>query len=183
MGRPCTVRARSGKSLRSASTFERCRRRATGVPAVIAMPRSPSTSTVRASSGPPLVDDAPVDQEVHHVGHQLLEQPLVVGDGQHAELGLLSRTACTPRPTTRRASMSRPESVSSSTATSGSSSAICRISLRFFSPPQKPWLRWRLAKEGSMPRRSIHSVMSTADLEHRDLGVLCAPPWPGAGTG
>ena len=57
--------------------------------------------------------------------------------------------------------MSRPESVSSSTATTGSSSAICKISLRFFSPPENPWFRWRLAKDGSMPRRSIHSVMST----------------------
>ena len=65
--------------------------------------------------------------------------------------------------------MSSPESVSSSTATSGSSSAIWRISLRFFSPPLKPWFRWRLANDGSMPRRSIHSVMSDPDLEHRDL--------------
>ena len=36
--------------------------------------------------------------------------------------------------------MSRPESVSSSTQRRGSSSAICRISLRFFSPPEKPTL-------------------------------------------
>ena len=33
--------------------------------------------------------------------------------------------------------------------------------MRFFSPPLKPWFRWRLAKELSMPSRSIHSVMST----------------------
>jgi hypothetical protein len=57
--------------------------------------------------------------------------------------------------------MSRPESVSSSTATRGLRSAICKISLRFFSPPLNPWLRWRLANDLSMPSRSIHSVMST----------------------
>ena len=33
--------------------------------------------------------------------------------------------------------------------------------MRFFSPPEKPWFRWRLANDVSMPRRSIHSVMST----------------------
>ena len=33
--------------------------------------------------------------------------------------------------------------------------------MRFFSPPLKPWFRWRLANDVSMPRRSIHSVMST----------------------
>ena len=49
--------------------------------------------------------------------------------------------AFTPFETTLRASMSRPESVSSSTAKRGSSIAICRISWRFFSPPEKPSLR------------------------------------------
>ncbi len=41
--------------------------------------------------------------------------------------------------------MSSPESVSSSTAIVGRSSAICTISKRFFSPPEKPslTLRWR----------------------------------------
>ena len=40
--------------------------------------------------------------------------------------------------TMRSASMSSPESVSSRIASFGSSTAICRISLRFFSPPEKP---------------------------------------------
>ena len=57
--------------------------------------------------------------------------------------------------------MSSPESVSSSTARRGSSSAIWRISLRFFSPPENPSFRCRSAKAGSMPSRSIHSVMAT----------------------
>ena len=34
-------------------------------------------------------DDATVDQEVHDVGDELLEQALVVRDGEHAELGAL----------------------------------------------------------------------------------------------
>ena len=33
------------------------------------------------------VDDAPVDEDVHHVGLQVLEQALVVRDAQHAEVG------------------------------------------------------------------------------------------------
>src|SRR6266849_758421 len=48
------------------------------------------------------------------------------------------RMASTPWATIFSASMSRPESVSSRMASFGSSTAICRISLRFFSPPEKP---------------------------------------------
>ena len=55
--------------------------------------------------------------------------------------------------------MSRPESVSSRMAISGSRIAIWRISLRFFSPPEKPSLRKRSAKDGSMSSRSIHSMI------------------------
>src|SRR6266511_4691365 len=43
-----------------------------------------------------------------------------------------------PVATIRSASISRPESVSSRIASLGSSTAICRISLRFFSPPENP---------------------------------------------
>ena len=46
--------------------------------------------------------------------------------------------AFTPSATILRASMSNPESVSSKIARSGSSSDICKTSLRFFSPPEKP---------------------------------------------
>src|SRR4051795_12565571 len=60
----------------------------------------------------------------------------------------------TPSATVRSASMSRPESVSSSTAISGCSIAIWRISARFFSPPEKPSLRWREVKERSTSSRS-----------------------------
>src|SRR3954447_10114100 len=56
---------------------------------------------------------------------------------------------CTPSATVRSASMSRPESVSSRTATSGASIAIWRISARFFSPPEKPSLTWRLVNARS----------------------------------
>ena len=87
-------------------------------------------------------DDAAVEQHVHGVGGEVVEDSLVVGDEQDAELRAGPRA---PRRCRRRrcarASMSRPLSVSSSTARSGSIIAICRISLRFFSPPEKPSLR------------------------------------------
>src|SRR3954471_18759906 len=51
--------------------------------------------------------------------------------------------ALTPCATTLRASISRPESVSSRIASFGSSSAIWKISLRFFSPPENPSLTAR----------------------------------------
>src|SRR3954453_13912344 len=57
---------------------------------------------------------------------------------------VLTPPALTAVATVRSASMSRPESVSSSTAMRGSSSASWSISMRFFSPPEKPSLRYRL---------------------------------------
>src|SRR4051795_12289463 len=60
----------------------------------------------------------------------------------------------TPSATVRRASMSSPESVSSSTATCGSSIAIWRISARFFSPPENPSLSGREVNDRSTSSRS-----------------------------
>ncbi len=57
----------------------------------------------------------------------------------------------------RSASMSSPESVSSRIARLGSSSAICRISLRFFSPPEKPSLTLRSRKSGFISSSFIFS--------------------------
>ena len=37
--------------------------------------------------GPAALDDPPVDEEMHHVGYQLVQQALVVRDRQDAELG------------------------------------------------------------------------------------------------
>jgi hypothetical protein len=62
-----------------------------------------------------------------------------------------------PADTIFSASMSRPESVSSITASVGSSMASCRISLRFFSPPEKPSFTERSAKAGSISSISIFS--------------------------
>src|SRR5579883_2856952 len=56
-----------------------------------------------------------------------------------------ARRALTPEATIRSASMSSPESVSSRMAKDGSSTAICRMSMRFFSPPEKPALSARLS--------------------------------------
>ena len=60
-----------------------------------------------------------------------------------------------PSDTTLSASMSRPESVSSRIAIFGLSSSSCRISCRFFSPPEKPSFRLRSAKAGSMDSAAI----------------------------
>src|SRR5690625_2705863 len=65
-----------------------------------------------------------------------------------------------PSETTRSASTSRPESVSSRTAMPGLSNCICRISWRFFSPPENPSLTLRSAKTGSMRRSSMEGFMS-----------------------
>ncbi len=60
----------------------------------------------------------------------------------------------TPSATMRSASMSRPQSVSSSTHIVGSSTSICRISERFFSPPEKPTFTGRFSISMSMWSRS-----------------------------
>ncbi len=45
-------------------------------------------------------------------------------------------------------------------ASSGSRIAICMISLRFFSPPLKPSLRYRSTNDESMPSRFIQSIVA-----------------------
>ena len=62
------------------------------------------------------------------------------------------RRRLTPSATILSASMSRPESVSSSTASRGCKTAICKISLRFFSPPEKPTLTARRSISWLTPR-------------------------------
>src|SRR5262249_25215151 len=76
------------------------------------------------------------------------------------------RSALTPSATVLSASMSRPESVSSSTHNRGCNSAICRISLRFFSPPEKPTLTPRRSISCSMP-----SLPATSRTRLRKSGV------------
>ena len=81
------------------------------------------------------------------------------------------RSLLTPAATIRSASMSSPESVSSRMASVGSSTAIWRISFRFFSPPEKPELTARLMISGSHStslsfsssesRKSIESTSSS----------------------
>ena len=59
-----------------------------------------------------------------------------------------------------RASMSNPESVSSSIANFGSSMAICNISFLFFSPPLNPSLTFRWRKSGFIST-ILHFSMAT----------------------
>ena len=60
--------------------------------------------------------------------------------------------------------MSSPESVSSRTAIFGLSSSSCRISWRFFSPPEKPSLTLRSANDGSTESRSIAALTSLTQV-------------------
>ena len=63
-------------------------------------------------------------------------------------------------------------------ASSGSKMAICRISFRFFSPPEKPSLRWRSPKAGSIPSLSIHSIiMSRTSRTDRSMPRRADRAW------
>ena len=68
--------------------------------------------------------------------------------------------------------MSRPESVSSRMHSFGSSTAIWKISLRFFSPPEKPSLTERCRKLGSIFRSFIFSFMWRAN------SIASSSGWP-----
>src|SRR5215213_5654068 len=96
----------------------------------------------------------------------------------------------------RSASMSSPESVSSKTASLGSSTAICKISLRFFSPPEKPSLTERDISPASISttfarsaRRSLNSKGSSSSSPRCLRFSLyarrrnCAFDTPGTSTG
>ena len=81
--------------------------------------------------------------EALRIDRDMLRRALYVGfsGGEKKRMEILQMAVLTPRATTRSASMSSPESVSSRIASPGFWSASCRISIRFFSPPEKPSLR------------------------------------------
>ena len=81
----------------------------------------------------------------------------------------VARTRLMPSETTLSASTSRPESVSSRIAILGCSSSSCRISWRFFSPPENPSLTLRWANSGSIARPSIAVRISLTQV--RSLGA------------
>src|SRR6478735_1715858 len=68
-------------------------------------------------------------------------------------------------------SMSRPESVSSKIASEGSSTASCRTSFRFFSPPENPWFTYRWTIASSIPSRSICVFMCLRNAS----AEICSP--------
>src|SRR5213593_3360194 len=70
------------------------------------------------------------------------------------------RIASMPSATVFNASMSSPESVSSRIANRGWNMCICRISRRFFSPPENPSFTDRVMNESSIPRSFIFSARS-----------------------
>ena len=69
--------------------------------------------------------------------------------------------------------MSRPESVSSRIASFGSSSAIWKISLRFFSPPEKPSLTARLSMLWSMSSSYVFALISCMN----SIASSSGSPW------
>jgi hypothetical protein len=81
-----------------------------------------------------------------------------VRDDDERALSLL-RSLFTPLATMRSASMSSPESVSSRMASFGSSIAIWKISLRFFSPPEKPSFTGTTSKICGHSTNSFFSLM------------------------
>ncbi len=106
------------------------------------------------------------------------------------------RSRFTPSATSFSASMSRPESVSSRMAKRGRSSDICSISLRFFSPPEKPSLTPRLSISSVMPssristRACLRNCMASSSASPRALRTAfsavrrkVALPTPGSSTG
>ena len=76
----------------------------------------------------------------------------------------VSRTRLTPSLTTRNASTSRPESVSSRIAIFGLSSSSCKISCRFFSPPENPSLTLRSANALSISSACIAPLTSLTQV-------------------
>jgi hypothetical protein len=83
-----------------------------------------------------------------------------------------SATALTAVATVRSASMSRPESVSSSTASDGLVSASWRISMRFFSPPENPSFKYR--EENS--RGTLVSSIACWTVVRKSLSeIACSP--------
>ncbi len=67
------------------------------------------------------------------------------------------RIALIPLETTFKASISKPESISSKIANAGSIIIICKISLRFFSPPEKPSFKYRSAISSGISSTAIFS--------------------------
>ena len=192
-----TVRARSGKSLRTASTSRAAapaprpppgpgRRRAgpvhrrhraaacRGRHLSSAIRRSPRPRSAGPAPGRPALDHPAVHQQVDLVRHQVLQDALVVGDHQHAETrGGASRTVCTPRPTTRSASMSSPESVSSSTARRRLEQRHLEDLVALLLAAGEPLVQVALA-EGRVHAEALHPLgHGQADLQHRE--VVAAP--------
>src|ERR1700759_4615648 len=77
-----------------------------------------------------------------------------------------------PAPITRSASMSSPESVSSRMARRGSMIPICTISLRFFSPPEKPTFTARFIISMSSPSAALGVQGGPEELDVGDARYL-----------
>ena len=120
--------------------------------------------------------DAARRHHVHMVRHDVVEQPLVMGDDQRREVRCRAvRSRRRPRCAARRCRgrcRSRPE-----WRASGAAALICSTSLRFFSPPEKPTLTLRLS---IVVRHAEPLALGPRQLEERPPHPAPARRAPGA---
>ena len=83
-------------------------------------------------------DDPAAGQDMDEIRLDDVEQPLIMGDQQHRLVGLAHDPVDALADHAQRVDVEAAESVSSRMARRGSMIPICTISLRFFSPPEKP---------------------------------------------
>jgi len=86
------------------------------------------------NDGVSIAKDISLSDKFENMGAEIIKE---VASKTNDDAGDGTTTATVLAETIFRESMSRPESVSSKIAIFGSSTAICKISPRFFSPPDK----------------------------------------------
>ena len=168
---PVMADSRSAQSAPSGRPTPRCARTRAGTTRSRDRPRAASRSpSPRARARAPSRRSArsAAREHVHVVGHDVVEQPLSSASTIVALSGRLSEF--TPCATMRSASMSSPESVSSSTASFGSSTAICRI-CSASSRPRRTRCSPSASMSGSISTSFIFSSIRSAKL----IGSISSP--------
>ena len=108
-------------------------------------------------------DDATLHQDVHAIGVQLLEQPVVVGDDQHAERCVVVGERPRRGGRSRAAHRCRgPSRARRGWRCCGCSTASCSVSLRFFSPPDRSTFSERCSSAAGKPMRSASAASSAS---------------------
>ena len=103
------------------------------------------------------------------VGAQLLEQPVVVRDGQHAEVrARWSAPRCAWRSRAARRCRGRSRA-RRGWRSSARSTPSCSVSLRFFSPPERSTLSARSSSAGSNPMRAASASSRAPRSDGRSI--------------